>query len=364
MNENSKTVVGITIPTMNRSEFLIRQLGYYSQVGCPHTIYIVDSSSQEEFQKLETGIKNLKDNLKVIHKYYPPGPGHLEFLYSLVEEDYLCFCGDDDYQIPETLTKCAEFLNGNPDYESACGRSVTFRLKWHGKYEPRGELDRLADYPRYSIEHATALERLTVFFENYFTSLVSVARTGNLKKFYRNTSEIKDISIRDEILQCCLTLVLGKSKVLDSLGFVHQIHDQMAYHLPDIFDWIVGSDWLQSYGVLEKRTVSELRAIDKIDEAEAKAIFKRAFWSYLNKQFPREYREKYLASSREIEPQSKIQILKQDIGRRFPGLKYIYKKYYNKITNRPTRMHYEVIQPGSKYYKDFKPIMDSFLNKP
>ncbi|MEK7507157.1 MAG: TIGR00180 family glycosyltransferase [Patescibacteria group bacterium] len=353
--------VGITIPTMNRSEFIIRQLKYYAKVGCPHTIYIVDSSPTDEFNKTDSYIKNLGDKINVVHKYFPPGPGHLEFLYSLVEEDYLCFCGDDDYQIPDTLTKCAQFLNNNRDYESACGTSVTFRLKWHGQYKPYGELDRLADYPRYSVEFDTATERLNYFFDNYFTALVSVSRTENVKRNYKNTLEIKDLVIRDEILQCGLTLAAGKSKVIDSLGFIHQIHDQMPYHLPDIYDWISGDNWLESIRMLEKRVVKELMAIDKINERDAKTGFKQALWSYFNKQFPREYREKYLALP--IKQLSKYKELKAKVGLTFPALKYLYKKWSSKIKGQSIRLHYGVLRPESKYYKDFKPVMDSFTGK-
>ena len=361
MDTNSKTVVGIAIPTMNRSEFVIRQLNYYAQVGCHHTIYIVDSSPTDEFNKTASYIKNLGDKVNVTHKYFPPGPGHLEFLYSLVEENYLCFCGDDDYQIPDTLTKCAQFLNNNPDYESACGVSVTFRLKWNGQYEPYGELDRLADYPRYSVEFNTAAERLKYFFNNYFTSLVSVSRTESIKRNHKNTLEIKDLVIRDEILQCCSTLAAGKSKVIDSLGFIHQIHDQMAYHLPDLYDWITGDKWLESIGILEKRIVKELMVIDKIDEQKAKTAFKQALWLYFNKQFPREYGEKYLSSQSKQIP--KYRELKAKIGLKFPAIKYLYKNWVNKIKGKQPRLHYEVLQPKSKYYKDFKPVMDSFTQE-
>jgi len=361
MDTNNKTTVGIAIPTMNRSEFIIRQLKYYAKVGCPHTIYIVDSSAQEEFQKTANTISNLSDKINVKHHHFPPGPGHLEFLYSLVEENYLCFCGDDDYQIPDTLTKCAQFLDNNPDYESASGVSVTFRLKWNGRYEPYGELDRLADYPRYSVEFETAVERLKHFFDNYFTSLVSVSRTENIKKTFKNTTGIKDLVIRDEILQCCSTLVAGKSKVIDSLGFIHQIHDQMPYHLPDIYDWIFGNNWLESVRMLENRIIKELMIIDKIDEQSAKTAFKQSFWSYLNKQFPKEYREKYLISG--IKQISKYKELRAKIGLKLPVIKYLYKKWGNKIKKRQPHLHYEVLQPKSEYFKDFRPVMDSFTGK-
>ena len=43
--------VAILIPTMNRADFVIRQLQYYASVNCPHTIYIGDSSNQENSEK-------------------------------------------------------------------------------------------------------------------------------------------------------------------------------------------------------------------------------------------------------------------------------------------------------------------------
>ena len=40
--------VAIIIPTMNRADFLIRQLEYYKSVKSPHPIYIGDSSNKKE----------------------------------------------------------------------------------------------------------------------------------------------------------------------------------------------------------------------------------------------------------------------------------------------------------------------------
>ena len=355
-------IVGIVIPTMNRPEFLVRQIKYYEKVNSPHSVYIVDSSDKANFQKTKELADGLRDRVNVIHKYFPPGPGHLEFIYSLVKEKYICFCGDDDYQVQNTLTKCADFLNNNPDYESVCGRSVTFRLKWNGTYEPYGELDRLSDYPRYALKSDSASERLIGFLGNYYTALVSVSRTETMKKYFFNTTEIKDLSIRDEILQCCLIAVSGKSEVIEELGFVHQIHDQMSYHLPDIFDWIIQKEWLESYEALKKRITAALTEKDKISQDKAELVFKQAFWSYLNKQLPREYGEKY--HPLKLKGISSYKKMKAKIGLKFPALKYMYKNLANKIKRDAPRFHYEVRQPGSKYYNDFKPVMDSFTPTP
>ena len=39
--------VAILIPTLNRSDFLIRQLQYYATVENPHPVYIGDASDKE-----------------------------------------------------------------------------------------------------------------------------------------------------------------------------------------------------------------------------------------------------------------------------------------------------------------------------
>ena len=50
--------IGILIITMNRYKFLLRQLDYYLSVGCPHVIYIGDSS--DSFNKDKIQKKKLK----------------------------------------------------------------------------------------------------------------------------------------------------------------------------------------------------------------------------------------------------------------------------------------------------------------
>jgi len=39
-------MIGNIIPTINRSEIVIRQLRYYANVNCPRTVYICDSRNE------------------------------------------------------------------------------------------------------------------------------------------------------------------------------------------------------------------------------------------------------------------------------------------------------------------------------
>ena len=57
--------VSILIPTLNRSEFLIRQLRYYASVNSPHSVYIGDASNQEEYDKTKKVVNELKSIISI-----------------------------------------------------------------------------------------------------------------------------------------------------------------------------------------------------------------------------------------------------------------------------------------------------------
>src|SRR3989344_4523729 len=135
---NNNLKVGIVMPTRNRADFVIRQLHYYASVDCPHPIYIGDSSNPEEAEKIKNEIDKLKSNIHIAYEYLPNltrgSADAAKHLLSIVQEKYSCYCCDDDYQIPDSLTLCAEFLANNPDYATAGGHPLNFRLKNNSVY--------------------------------------------------------------------------------------------------------------------------------------------------------------------------------------------------------------------------------------
>ena len=63
--------VVILIPTMNRSEFLIRQLRYYASVKSQHPVYIGDASNQEHQERTEKVIDDLQAQITIRYNHWP-----------------------------------------------------------------------------------------------------------------------------------------------------------------------------------------------------------------------------------------------------------------------------------------------------
>lgn len=349
--------VGIIIPTMNRPDFIIRQLEYYASLSSPHSIYIADSSNPTEAAQIKTKVDELKNKINIQYCPYPPGDvvKCVIFLLTQVKEKYVCSIGDDDFRVPGTLTECAKFLEANPDYISAIGQSVTIRVADNRAY---GKLTSIHDYPRYPIESNKASERLLEFMSPHISSIIaSVIRTEDLLKYYRTAWPYKDDNFRGEIIPSCLMIINGKSKVIDKIDLVRQIHAS-HFKIDDMFDQITSDVWPETYRMAKKDLANVISDKDGLSSVEAEIIIKKAFWGYLEYMLSRFYKD-YAVSIDQPKPKS-IKI-RTKIGIHFPFIKKLYKKVRS-ILGFKEKLYYQVTQPSSKYYKDFQPILLS-LNK-
>ncbi len=354
MNLSDNTKVGIIIPTKNRSDFVIRALKYYLSLNSPHPLYIGDSSDSEEAGKIIQAVDQLKSKLPVVYLPFPDGDTIKKMIYLLsnVKEKYATYTGDDDYHVPKTLTECARFLEDHGDYESAIGRSITFKLTGNGAY---GSLKETHDYPRRSIESDSASERLYLSLGPALTPLInSVMKTKKFRQFFQNSESVFDVVMRSEILPNCRLVVAGKHKVIDRLGFVRQIHDR-HFKVPDMYDQLMSPEWYKSYHEIEKIVVADLKSKEAIGQEEAEYNFKKAFWNYLNMYLPRFYRN----FTPSFDSPSKKIGFRTRLAASLPVIKKVYRKI-RPLFNKKIQLHYEVLQTGSKYYEDFKPIRDSF----
>lgn len=331
---------------------MIRQFAYYAKVGSPHPIYIADSSDDKNAAKLKNAIEKLKDKLSVSYTWYPPGPDNHGSLLKQVKEKYACVISDDDYQIPASLTKCAQFLEDNPDYGAAGGYAVSFRLDKSGPY---GNLKRLADYPRYSIETETARQRLIDFMKVIYSITFFVNRVENMKKAWQ--SKLYMAHTLDELISWNHLIIAGKSKLLDCLSLVRQIHDRQ-YPMPNSFDWMISKDFSNDYELFLKDISGAVAEKDNIDTDDAREAAKEAFWDYMQRTLVSDYKY-YIAQKYPSGNRSEINI-RTKIGRSFPFLKKFYRNRIKPLLNKKLQIHYEATQPGSKFYQDFKPVIDSF----
>ncbi len=341
---------------MNRPEFLIRTLRYYAKMRSPHPIYLTDSSNPENSKIITSCIEELKSQVTAIYNWVPPGIDYTNRIFPQVKEAYVCQSGDDDYLIPDTMTKCAEFLEKNPEYASAGGYAVTFRLVQKGPY---GEIKRLADYPRYSVESETASQRLIDLMRNYFTITFSVNRTDHMREIWKQETTL--ISSMNELFPASCCAIAGKSKLMDRLGVVRHIHDQQ-YQLVDMVDWLTAKGFHDSYISFRDRLAKRIMEKDNIGQPEAELAVKNSFWEYLETYLTSELRGR---RGKENKPkrQSMLRALRSQMGKSFPILKTLYRRHIKPLVSDKKEMHYEVIRPDSPYYKDFQNVVDSFSGK-
>ncbi|MDP3792398.1 MAG: TIGR00180 family glycosyltransferase [bacterium] len=358
---NNDLKVAILIPTRNRADFVIRQLRYYASVNCPHTIYIGDSSDQENSEKIKNEINKLKNKINVVYKFLPTltrgSAEAAKHLLAIVKEKYSCYSCDDDYQIPNSLTICAEFLENNPDYATAGGYSLSFRLKNNGIY---GELGSLNDSLIKETLNNIAAERLIAFLTDNYVPLFYVNRTDQLLESHDHISEIKDHIFSSEIVPSSLSIIAGKSTMLDCLGYIRQMHDQHRVQL-EPSEWITSPDWNESYKIYENVISESISKKDNIPLEDAIKVARRAFTGQLLKWLSaehRNYNNKNSIPKRDYK--NIVKSIRSKIVKTFPFLKHVYRAQVRPRLTNKKELHYEVLRPESKYYKDFKPIMDSF----
>ena len=390
----TKHKVAILIPTMNRSDFLIRQLQYYASVNSPHPVYIGDASDDEHKEQLEMTIEQLQ-HLITIHYHHWPGHNDrqaLARLIELTEESYCAFAGDDDFLIPNSLTKCARLLKQNQEYRTAQGKGPVFTLDEPGPY---GEMKGLGAYwLKNEIEENTGKQRLLKFFpQSYFVNQFSVHRKEEFlqdSEFY----QIIDDSSFAELLHTSLAVIKGKSKFIDSLYLIRHVHPEQhtGSYLNwknDFFDWLTHPDWQPSFQVFNDTLIRALCEVDGIEENEASEIVKQAFWSYLAGGMWRKYQSKYgqtTSSKQNAIVNGKVNSWKslRELVKKIPGAREVVNQLRNvkasivpghedlmtkedRLVMRAEKGELSLpvlLHPSSPYHEDFLPVYEAITGQP
>ena len=272
-------MITLIVPTLNRSAFLIRLLRYYNEVGFEGCICIGDSSNTEHVERTKGVIETLRGKLNIVYQEYPGicDSACVKLLVDIVSTPYAAFVADDDFLVPDALNQCAKFLGEHPDYAAAHGMGITITLDSKGLY---GQIVQCGRYRQSVIEAESASQRLNDYLTHPSAILFSVHRIESWRAMYRGVHLLKDRAFGGELLPGCKSVILGKSKELDCLYLVRQIHAQ-RYLLPDVYDWITSPEWYSSYLVFRDSLAETLALQDNISIEKAEKAVKQAFWPYL-----------------------------------------------------------------------------------
>ena len=256
--------VALIIPTLNRHEFILRTLKYYSYNKSNHPIYIGDASKKSIVNDIE--LISQESNCNVYYYHWPNMSGNLT-LHNLAEKAYLnneTYCayqGDDDLFVPDSLSKCALFLSNNKDFESAQGRGALISLSntneknlYIGNYWRENNLTGESYY-----------SRLNEITNSYWVIQFSVHRMNNFYETSKKFNKITDNSW-GEIYHCLALAMKGKSKYIECLYLIRIVHDKIIKD--DILSWMLSKKFIENYDIV----CNEIYNLSKDDEIKISSI--------------------------------------------------------------------------------------------
>lgn len=338
--------IGIIIPTMNRSNYLERLLGYYARAHFPGPIYIGDSSNEVHLNKTKEALQKYQDILRITYKEYPNlnEPQTTVQLISQVTMPYVAFVSDDDFLVPTGLAKCATFLEESREYSVCIGQAALLSLQSNGGHPEWAS----STYGAYrDVLNETASDRFLNFMDNSFVNAFAVHRTEEMKEAYKGVDILRDKSFT-ELLPTCFSVLQGKIKKLDCFYLARQ-HHEGRYLLPDAYDWLTNENWLPSYQQFANRLSSMLAQKDNLPSEKAHEIVKKGFWKYLANVFPQKWIGKYRSDSGGLKSRFK------QMAKKIPPLAQLRGGFYSYTPN--GRMSLQgLLRKSSPYYTDFLPI--------
>lgn len=271
----------IIIPTMNRSNFIVRMLEYYAKNDCNYQIVIGDSSNSVHVEKTKAAVEEYKNELNIVYKTFP-GLNVIDCIREmnkLVSTPYVVLNCDDDLYIPNGLRQCINFLEKNHDYVSVGGISIKYKLFTEG---PHGKFVCCMRYKLPALDGETPSARLIQFLEDYGVVMFNVHRFEAFKEMFPINSKTDDEGFDVESLPCCISAIQGKAKQLDTLFFLRQYHRE-RYMLSPYKEWYDGPTFKEKYERFRYFLAVALMKKENITISEANHVIDRGFKLYIDK---------------------------------------------------------------------------------
>lgn len=348
----------LLIPTLNRSEFLIRLLHYYRDLKFRGTICIGDASDACHAERNKAIVNSMDGilNIRYLEQSDPKYSLCFQQLSEAVLTPYTAYVSDDNFLVPGSVEQCVEFLENHEDYSAAHGLAVMFSLESSGPY---GNVRWIGPYPHRPVEAETASQRLMDYVSAPFMPLFSVHRTEVWQRICRDVTLPMEWFFADEGLPSWLSVIEGKIKKLDCLYLAFQHHEQRTRH-PDLFDCITNPAWASSYHIFRDCVAEELVRQDGISMEEAQELVKRGCWLVLGHALTKKWEGRYGQKNAE-NGSSPL----REAARRVPGLKRAWRTVRSVISDNKAEISLEaLLSPSSPYHADFMQIYRAVSNPP
>jgi glycosyltransferase domain-containing protein len=287
----------IVMPLKGRHLFTFRYLWHANELRLPYRFLLADGLVHDKVSRLLEDSRSIFPHLDIEYVRYPDDTDYSRFwvkmvdAYARVRTPYVMNMDNDDFAGRWSIERALDFLDANPDFICARGRSVDFSvLSWSGGGYGSlcGKFNRLATNHYYKdVTAATPAERLR---EGGLLHAVysAVFRTEAASLIWK---EIADINFSDLMLQenfvALRTLTLGKVHIdkrsvskysqIDT-GISHQLARNWGSHL-------VRSRFTSDAHTMIERVASAAAEADGADAAqvaeEVRSILEPYYQRYL-----------------------------------------------------------------------------------
>jgi len=349
--------VTLVIPTLNRPEFLRRQLAYYRQMGFAGDILVADSSEQAGFQSTSHWMNEFASHLTVRHYHLPKlsFAGAIRELTKEVRTPYVAVIPDDDFLIPSGIAQCADFLDKDDGYIAAHGLGIVIYSSDSGT----NHISAAGYYPQPVLSDDPASDRVINHVRNYSVTFFSTHRTEIWVKVFEATPSSKDSplccdrSFSDELLQCALTAAYGKIGQIDCLYLVRQDHN-MRNWLPNWYQWLTSEKWRPSYLWYRDKVAAAICEVDDIPLQRAQGAVDSSLAEYLQK----------FIGARAEGAEGLVTRIRRVILHYLPGSgRAVLRQYRSRLGSRYISFE-GLMDPVSPYHRDFLHIHNAVTRKP
>ena len=318
-------------------------------------IVIADASDEPEAAAVKVAVDRAARQLDLDYRSYPQDlPFNQRVLDALgsVTTEFAVLGADDDIFTSAGLDSAAEFLQANPGYSAAHGLALVFELEPGPVF---GKPQRTAHYTQRGIEPSTGALRLMDHLSKYTTTWYSMQRSQQLNANFRKAGPF-DPDYFMELLPSCLSVIQGKTKKLDRLYMLRQVHrltDREKQQRHDrglsVFDWITEPDFAPLYRRFEDCLSEELILQDGISRDAGNGRCKECLLRHIARQLSNKWQQRY-GPGAVSSPKSRLSGL-------VPGLPQIWQQGRSLLKGEQNQMLLPaLLRASSPYHSDFMPI--------
>ena len=356
--------MSLVVPTKDRPDFVGRLLEYYATVNFSGTILVGDSSSKEKnATDTQRAVDFWKDKINARYEFLPGLTNYAvtSILLADVSTPFSAYLPDDDFLTDVGITAGVNFLQENPDYVTAWGDSLIFKIDRSGPYGAIAGAQQSNWPTSTSYASSTGIERLKEHQERYSSVFIGVTRTDALRSAVRNavflSEENSKIDSRNhELMLCCELLTSyslvaqGKVGHVDCLHWVRHEHD--ARFIDAQTDFVGAPIFSRWYRVALEQITEDIVRTDGIDESVAKEavlLLLCKYWNFYTLRLQKNVSIAYVFYVRTIRQLERIRPLRQVV--------WLVKDFFHEFSkNNNPYSKLNLQKSSSKYFKEFNPI--------